>query len=359
MNKSFDFTSVPKELIYRDRQYLDDFGVENRASLNYYIYEEIYDRFSHFADFEEFATDIFNCSYYICTMAIVDHHSERRFGAYLKEIFSRFRYDKTYSGIILSMVLLQIRIQRWDITPNIIRLADSIEKELKKEEYRNLFNDFYLRIRVRMSKISPENLERAPFEEFLPREIDRKVLMDTCSYWDWCHEFGTDEEKKLEFIQAIGKNEKERMIIAQFLREQTQLFFAEKEQTKNADEKSASKETTAYTNLQLQDKDEEIRLLKEELKIYQQEPISDDPHNKVRLEAFYRLLEEIGVDFNGYGIKARAARLAEYITGIPIAACSNHATLRKSQLNPMEHDTEVKKVNEKLSNLGLNCLVEI
>lgn len=354
MNKSFDFTSVPKELIYRDRRYLDDFDVENRASLNYFIYEELYDRFSHFTDFEEFAKAMFNYSYYICTMAIVDDHADRRFGTYRRDIFTAFRYNKTYSGIVLAMVLLQIRIQRWDITPPMIRLADSIEKELKNKEYGELFSEFYLRIKERMNKISPEDLERAPFEEFLPRKINRKVLMDTCSYWDWCKEFGTDEEKKLEFIQAIGKNEDERIIIAQFLREQTD----QEKQTPKEIEADYNKQRVAMleaensnNNLQIQEKDEKIRLLKEDLEVYQHEPISNNPRDKVRLEVFCKLLEGSGADFDVYGRKAEAARFAQYITGLPFSTCKNYMTNR--DLNTTEHAEEVLKTNSSIKSLGI------
>jgi len=36
MNK-FDYTSVPRSLLYCNRRYLDDFDVDNPNSLNYHI----------------------------------------------------------------------------------------------------------------------------------------------------------------------------------------------------------------------------------------------------------------------------------------------------------------------------------
>ena len=39
--RNFDFTSVPRNLIYRDRRHLDDFGVESPLSLNHYIQEKL------------------------------------------------------------------------------------------------------------------------------------------------------------------------------------------------------------------------------------------------------------------------------------------------------------------------------
>lgn len=119
-------------------------------------------------------------------------------------------------------------------------------------------------------------------------------------------------------------------------------------------------------SLLLHEKDEEIHALKneisklqEEVKSYQEGPMIEKPHNKVRLEVFYRLLEECGVDMDTYGVKASAARLAEYITDISFSTCSNHATHRKSELNAKEHKEEVDIVNEKLSELDLECYVEI
>lgn len=110
-------------------------------------------------------------------------------------------------------------------------------------------------------------------------------------------------------------------------------------------------ETESNMQSQLKEKDEEIQHLKEELAIYQQAPISDDPRDKVRLEVFCKLLEESGVDFDVYGTKAEAARLAEYITGLPKSTCKNYMTNR--DLNTTEHSDEVLKTNTSIKKIGI------
>lgn len=340
--RNFDFTSVPRNLIYRDRRHLDDFGVESPLSLNHYIQEKLYDAFAHFEEYENFATEQFNYAYYICTMAIAEKHPERRFGSYVKIVSTHYHYNNMLSGTILAMVLLQIRMHIWDITPGMKRFAESIDKELRNGQYGNLYMDFYQGITKDVNRIPQERFECAPLKDFMPRKIDRKILMDVCRDWDWRKEFGSDEEKFSELILAIGKSEDERNIISQFLHEQTP-------QT-DADDKI---ENDAGNNarLMIRQKDEEILKLKEDLEVYQREPISNDPHDKVRLEIFCKLLEAAGVNFQVYGRKAEAARFAHHMTGIPISTCKNYMTNR--DLNTTEHAEEVLKTNSSIKKLGI------
>ena len=65
---------------------------------------------------------------------------------------------------------------------------------------------------------------------------------------------------------------------------------------------------------ELQKQYEEV---KEELEAYKQGPITEEAHDKVRLEVFCRLLENSGVDFVAHGNKAESARFTKYITGMP------------------------------------------
>ena len=101
----------------------------------------------------------------------------------------------------------------------------------------------------------------------------------------------------------------------------------------------------------IQKKDEEIQRLKGELRVYQQEPISDNPHDKVRLEVFCKLLEVSEVDFKKYGTKAEAARLAQMITGLPFSTCRNYMTNR--DLNTTKHSEEVLRTNTSIKKLGI------
>ena len=90
--------------------------------------------------------------------------------------------------------------------------------------------------------------------------------------------------------------------------------------------------------------------LEEELAEYKKGPIVDNPHNKVVLEVFVKLLEKAGADLNKRGNKANAARLAKTITGLPISTCQNFFPDR---LDTTAHSEEVVKINILLKNLGI------
>lgn len=104
---------------------------------------------------------------------------------------------------------------------------------------------------------------------------------------------------------------------------------------------------TKYDELQKQYEE-----VKEELEAYKQEPITEEAHDKVRLEVFCRLLEKAGVDFVAHGIKAESARFTKYITGMPFNTCKNYMTNR--DLNQKTHADEILKVNTSLKKIGID-----
>ena len=222
MNK-FDYTSVPGDLLYCDRRDLDDFGVDEIPSLNYLIHNRLYDRYSSFADYENFVKDLFNCAYYICTMALADAHPERRFGAYVRVADMHTRFHAEYGGAVLAIVLLQIRAHHWDKQRGISWLSGSLEKELSNEKYGDIYQSVYTDV---LQTANNNIITVSPDNEFRPRKISFGVLRGTCSHWDWKSHFGTDKDEMLKFIFAIGKNEEEQKTIASFLQEETHASFA-------------------------------------------------------------------------------------------------------------------------------------
>ena len=221
---NFNYTSVPEDLLYSDRRHLDDFGVEDSSSLNHIIEREIDRMYGSYPDYENFARDLFNTAYYICTMALVDSHPQRRFGAYLLIIDRKMRGRADEIGVVLSIVLAQLYAHKWDETnPNIDSLANKIFNEIDKN-HTVIFYELYTYIHQEFEEGGEEKTV-PPESDFLPREITMGVLKKTRSHWDWNNHFGTDTDKMLEFIFAIGKNEEEQRLIATFLEEETHPSF--------------------------------------------------------------------------------------------------------------------------------------
>lgn len=139
----FDVTRGPIQLIYRTRTHLDDFGVDEELSLNNFIYEILYEKYSHLNKFEDLVRRMFNAAYYICTTALADRHADRRFGRYLDFVYVHTFDEVEYQGVALAITLTQIRTHLWDSTPAIKRLADSIERELKNK-HADSYKEIYI-----------------------------------------------------------------------------------------------------------------------------------------------------------------------------------------------------------------------
>ena len=216
-----DYTSLPKELIYKERTNLEDFGVDDKPSLNNFIYEHLFNAYYREHDFEGLALRIFNCSYYICTMALAEKRPEIRFGAYLFEASSSY-YSVSYKNLVLAIVLLQFWARRWDMPGHrISRLAKLIENELREKDYDNIFKGFFYSITQEMQAAGIYEIKSE--DDFVPREINMRVLRD-CDY-GWYEVFDKDEDRVWGFISEIGKNEEEQKTIVAFLRDELYSVF--------------------------------------------------------------------------------------------------------------------------------------
>ena len=122
---------------------------------------------------------------------------------------------------------------------------------------------------------------------------------------------------------------------------------------------NTSNPQTESTNMQnesalatlLQEKENKIRELEERLKEYET-PIAIDPHDKVRLEAVYQLLEHAGASFTEYGSKTKAAKVAEYLTEIKFSTCKTYMTDRNVSKNA--HADEIGNFNKLIKDIGIN-----
>ena len=92
---------------------------------------------------------------------------------------------------------------------------------------------------------------------------------------------------------------------------------------------------------------------KEQLDFYQQAPAVPQPHAKPRLALLLKLMERSGADIEKHGAKSKAARLAEYLTGLSIQTCKNF--MSDPHLDTSTHAREIADCNEMLRQLDLDC----
>ena len=117
-------------------------------------------------------------------------------------------------------------------------------------------------------------------------------------------------------------------------------------QTENDD----NKKTIEELEQTIKEQKEKISELEKQLAAYEEGPIEEKPHNKVRLELVRRLFNSAGADFNKNGVKANVGKLAEYITGLHLSTCKTYMTNPElnpeyNQYKPKLHKEEREKVN--------------
>ena len=182
------------------------------------------------------------------------------------------------------------------------------------------------------------------------KSADRAVNNKIIDYISKNYFFPTDLENKiLSVLDKIDKGELK-----------DDYDYTKKKDSQNADANKVNTTDNGKTQelekriQELEKSKEDLEKSKEELEeklaAYEEGPIVSEPHNKVVLEVFVKLLEKSGADLNKRGNKANAARLAGTITGLPISTCQNFLPDR---LDTTAHSEEVVNINILLKKLGI------
>ena len=82
-----DYTKVPRALIYKDRNDLNDFGVQTQGTINNYLFNQMRRlTLLHCGNAKEIALQCFNNAYYICTLTQLDEFPDLSMDKYEKEL---------------------------------------------------------------------------------------------------------------------------------------------------------------------------------------------------------------------------------------------------------------------------------
>ena len=182
------------------------------------------------------------------------------------------------------------------------------------------------------------------------KSADRAVNNKIIDYISKNYFFPTDLENKiLSVLDKIDKGELK-----------DDYDYTKKKDSQNADANKVNTTDNGKTQelekriQELEKSKEDLEKSKEELEeklaAYEEGPIVSEPHNKVVLEVFVKLLEKSGADLNKHGNKAIAARLAKTITRLPLTTCQNYFSDR---LKTTAHPDEVLKMNTAIKELGI------
>ena len=67
-----EYTTIPRSLIYKDRDNLNEFGVKTPGTVNYYLFSNLKDIYMASDRAKELILRCFNNTYYICTLIPFD-----------------------------------------------------------------------------------------------------------------------------------------------------------------------------------------------------------------------------------------------------------------------------------------------
>lgn len=197
-----DFTTIPRPLIYKERKRIIEFGVKGDNLLNTELFELLRDELSKYIgddNHTRLLRDLFNESYYLCTVFLLDKDAIMNYNVYIDGIFKEFnlpiKFQILYQNIVsaISIALLKdIAISSKDIR--------YISNELKRSIY-----EF-------MPLVNKTNDLKHPDEsEFQPVELTEELLATI----DWKEVTDNYEFVKTDFIlRNLGKNSFEKKRLA-------------------------------------------------------------------------------------------------------------------------------------------------
>ena len=101
-----DYTKLPREKVYRDRDEISDFGTEIRNSINWLHIRYIFD--SEIIELEDTETNIlkiFNDAYYITTVMLAQQNPIMKFGWYIKTACEVGTIDDVYGDLFIAATM--------------------------------------------------------------------------------------------------------------------------------------------------------------------------------------------------------------------------------------------------------------
>lgn len=391
-----DYTSVPRALIYEGRRSLEDFGAYEEGSITQPFLEEFLKFGSDsYPNIEENALWCMNNAFYICTMLLLEKDPRSRIYLYKKitipeGINNKLVFNKYWSATLSMVILLLQRLEtpltkfQDEARQNLLVL---IEKDINNA-CTEIFNSFSKRLKE--YKSTPKKI---PNSMFAPRVIDKFAIKDVLSEKDFCWVKFTDylDERYIhDIVKAFGTTEEEKHNVVEMIRQASHSFYLmggtndrieEVDRTLNDIDKEIELQfnpggkkasvkpqeepvneqqfdPTHYEN-RIKELEEENKRLKEQVEDFEELAKSTSKniswHDKVRLELALRFMEKADCNLSKYGNKARAARILQAITKLPISTCKNYVTNR--DLNTQEHKEELLEINTELQTLGTEILL--
>ena len=111
-----DYWKVPRELIYCEKENLNDFGVKEANSLNGRLFKLMSEHFLSIDDAKTLILQCFNNAYYLCTIILLEEFPNLCVDKYEKNLLDmkvRWNEDACAASFALAYEMLQVYDQKW------------------------------------------------------------------------------------------------------------------------------------------------------------------------------------------------------------------------------------------------------
>lgn len=196
-----DYTKVPKELIYTDKLHLEDFGTDNRTTLNgqlsivvrRYLFVEMGRN-----DYRAILLYLLNEAHYLTTMLLMDDNADDVFDVYVKSVLKDSPYPEDISNIFrrLTLAICYIYLERPSIDSLTVR---TIRRHLRN----HAFEFIYLN-----SELSGYKHPEA--KEFKPVTLTEK-LVNMVNWKTLTNNFRPEAIK--DYLDYLGETKKEKRLL--------------------------------------------------------------------------------------------------------------------------------------------------
>lgn len=223
-----DYTTVPRSLIYRDRRYLEEFGIYEKKSITRPLADSMLRMdFIRQSYSENRALWCLNTAFYICTMFLLEKDPRWRIGEYkhLAESYDNLIFAK-YQNLTLSLVVLLLdRLEQpiEIIHPLGFKALDDIYNCVNNNSDSYIFNQ--LNEELKNDSSAPKTI---PNSMFAPRVIDKETVHDVMSVagFNWGVFLNYFEERTVrDVVKAFGSTEEEKLNVVDIIRQASHGFY--------------------------------------------------------------------------------------------------------------------------------------
>ncbi len=232
---SMDYTKIPKELIYQDKEDLEDFISANKLTATVVENMENIDILTN-DEFESSALLCMNTAYYICTLIMLEKRPEWRWGFFLDyagNVSGNQQGEFMDTIIVLVYILLDHSNGNWK--QQHIKIMNKLTEYVRPLIFAGRMSAARNAVLGTPSQDAIWNIlsngvtaaMTISVDEFAPCKIDNETIskVSQFSWADYTNKF--EEKKVIEFLDSLGRDSSEKLRLTELLTQKATDYYGE------------------------------------------------------------------------------------------------------------------------------------